>query len=99
MEECPRKFKEIECYKCGLSHMVGDHSCEFHKHAVDIEGKKRRGEISYEESKKRYNSLNRKSLDDLWYSTGHCLRISKHNYSAWIFNPAVFLAEYFIRIP
>ena len=68
MEECPRNFREIECYKCGLNHMVGDHSCDFHKHAVIIEGKKRRGEITYAESKRRFNSLNRKSFDDLWYS-------------------------------
>ena len=55
----------MNCLHCKQDHVAGDRECEFYKVAVDIEGKKRRGEISYNESRRLYNSLNQKTLSQL----------------------------------
>ena len=63
-DDCPQE-DDVQCYHCKQDHFTGQRNCEFYKHAAKIEDLKQKGEITYEESKKRYNSLNNKILDDL----------------------------------
>ena len=56
---------DVICCHCRLDHFTGDRCCEFYKAAANIEDLKQKGEITYLESKRRYNSLNNKTLDQL----------------------------------
>ena len=64
LDDCLRE-DEVFCCHCHLRHYVGDRDCEFFKQAAIIEDKKQKGEITYQESKLRFNALNNKTLEQL----------------------------------
>ena len=63
IDDCARE-DDVICCHCREDHFTGDRRCEFYKQAALIENQKQKGEISYLESKKRFNSLNNKTLDE-----------------------------------
>ena len=68
MKECPKLSDGVpSCLHCKMNHLTGSRDCEFYKHAHIIESKKRKGSISYNESKSLYAALNNKSYIQLLY--------------------------------
>ena len=68
VDDCARE-DDVICHHCKLDHFTGDRCCEFYKHAAIIEDQKQNGEISYHESKVRFNSLNNKTLEELLHTS------------------------------
>ena len=68
IDDCTRE-DDVICHHCKLDHFTGDRCCEFYKHAAIIEDQKQNGEISYHESKVRFNSLNNKTLEELLHTS------------------------------
>ena len=51
------------CFHCRKSHMSGSRECDYFKQASIMENKKQSNEISYEDCKKFYRSLNNRNLN------------------------------------
>ena len=62
--ECP-SYSDPKCLHCKLVHETGSVDCDFFIQASKIENMKRNGEISYEQSKTLYNTLNKCSLSQV----------------------------------
>ena len=68
LAECPKKKNEDfrpRCLHCKLDHLTGSRVCEFFRQASIIENKKRKNEVSYEESRKLYSALNKKTISQV----------------------------------
>ena len=68
LAECPKKKNEDfrpKCLHCKLEHLTGSRACEFFRQASIIENKRRKNEVSYEESRKLYSALNKKTISQV----------------------------------
>ena len=65
LKECDKSNATPKCFHCKDEHITGSKLCEFYNKAAIIESLKSDKKITYAESKKYYNELNRCCLKDL----------------------------------
>ena len=65
LKECDKRDISPKCLHCKNEHITGSRFCLYYKEAAKIENLKSTKKISYDESKRYYNDLNKCSVSDI----------------------------------